>query len=267
MSNTTAKAAKLLVLLVEAETAAAEARKVEARTAKAAERAAARVHKQRAVHAEASKEFNKAERAAKNLITPAVKAAARKSTRQWEKLKGLQEAAKAAKAEATVARRAARTAARRLDRLSLRAATAAARTVETISQRLGETSLTPAAETDRTLAADEIPTVEEIELHATRYATLDRQAKDAAKAADAEKTWLRALPVGTYGRVVITRTPGRSVLDGTQVALDYTARGLTAPRKATRTTFKCDATALLADLADLVDVVETADDLGVILAA
>ncbi|MFJ4627141.1 hypothetical protein [Streptomyces sp. NPDC088847] len=259
MSNTTAKAAKLLVLLVEAEALVAETRKAETRTAKAAERAAARVHKQRAVHAEAGKEFNKAERAGKGVV-----AAARKATRQWEKLKSLQDAAKAAKVEATVARRAARAATRRLDRLSLRAGIAAARTVEKISQRLGETSLTPVAETDAILAADEIPTVEEIELHASRYATLDRQAKDTAKAADAEKAWLRTLPVGMYGRVVITRTPGRSVLDGTQVALDYTARGLTAPRKATRTTFKCDATTLLADLAD---VVETADDLGVTLVA
>ncbi|MGW8703621.1 hypothetical protein ACWGOK_43115, partial [Streptomyces eurythermus] len=105
--NTTAKTAKLMSLLVEAEVLVIETRKVEARAAKVAERAAARA------------------------------------------------------------------AARRLDRLSLRAATSAAQAVEKISQRLGETSLTPAAETDRTLAADEIPAVEEIELHAARYATLD----------------------------------------------------------------------------------------------
>jgi hypothetical protein len=264
MSNTTAKAAKLLDLLVAAEAETAAARKAEARTAKAAERAAARVHRQRAVYAEASREFNKAERAAKHFVTPAVKAAARKATRQLDKLNGLKETAKAAKAEATAARRAARTAQRRMDRLSLRAAIAAGRAVEKIGQRLGENTLTPATETDRTLPVEELPTVEEIELHAARYAVADRKAKDAARTADAEKKWLRALPVGTYGRVVITRTPGGSILDGTQVALDYAARGEVAPRKARKDTFKADASALLADLADL--VLDTTD-VGLLLAA
>ncbi|MFD8509668.1 hypothetical protein ACFV27_00780 [Streptomyces antimycoticus] len=262
MSTTTAKAAKLMTLLVEAEAAVAATAKVDARTAKAAERATWRVHKQRGAVADSRSEFYAAERAGKG-----IKAAARKHTRRVEKLDELKDALREAKAAATVARRAAKAAARRLDRLSLRAAVAASRAVEKIGQRLGETSLTPAAEEDRTLPADQLPTVEEIELHAARYAVADRQAKDAAKAADAEKKWLRALPVGTYGRVVITRTPGGSILDGTQVALDYAARGETAPRKTRKDTFKADATALLADLADLAVVVETADDLGLLLAA
>ncbi|MGA5202766.1 hypothetical protein [Streptomyces variegatus] len=265
MSTTTAKAAKLMTLLVEAEAETTAARKAEARAAKAVETAARRVHKARAVAAEARQAFNKAERAAKHLPTPAVKAAARKSVRCDDKLTEAKEALRTAKAEATVARRASRKAERRMDRLSLRAAVAAGRAVEKIGQHLGETALTPAAETDRTLPVEELPTVEEIELHAARYAVADRQAKDAARAADAEKKWLRALPVGTYGRVVITRTPGGSILDGTQVALDYAARGEVAPRKARKDTFKADASALLADLADL--VVDTADDLGLLLAA
>jgi hypothetical protein len=265
--STTAKAAKLMTLLVQAEAEVTATRKVEARAAKAVETAARRVHKQRAAAAEANKAFNKVERAAKHLVTPAVKAAARKSVRCDEKLAQAKEALRQAKAEATAARRAARKAERRMDRLSLRAAVAASHAVEKIGQRLGENTLTPAAEDDRTLPADQLPTVEEIELHAARYAVADRKAKDAAKAADAEKKWLRALPVGTYGRVVITRTPGGSILDGTQVALDYAARGETAPRKARKDTFKADATALLADLADLAEVVETADDLGLLLAA
>ncbi|MFZ4160476.1 hypothetical protein ACOZDE_18895 [Streptomyces griseoincarnatus] len=262
MSTTTAKAAKLMPLLVAAEAEAATARKDEARTAKAADRAAARVRRQRAAVTEARREAAAAERTGKR-----VAATARKHAGRVAKLDELTEAYRTAKAAATEARRAARAAARRLDRLSLRAAVAASRAVEKIGQRLGETALTPAAEDDRTLPADQLPTVEEIELHAARYAVLDRQVKDTAKAADAEKKWLRALPVGTYGRVVITRTPGGSILDGTQVALDYATRGLTAPRKARKSTFKADASALLADLADLADVVTTADDLGLLLAA
>ncbi|WP_328638412.1 hypothetical protein [Streptomyces canus] len=267
MSTTTAKAAKLMTLLVEAETEAATARKAETRATKAVERAAQRVHKARAAAADASKAFNAAERAAKHHVTPAVKAAARKSVRCTDKLNQAKEILREAKAEATIARRAARKAARRLDRLSLRAAVAASRTVEQISQRLGETALTPVTDEDRTLPVEELPAVEEIELHAARYAAADSKAKTAAREADAEKKWLRALPVGTYGRIVITRTPGGSILDGTQVALDYAARGLTAPRKARKSTFKADTTALVADLAGLAEVVETADDLGLLLAA
>ncbi|MGX1514001.1 hypothetical protein [Streptomyces collinus] len=259
MTSTAATTARIMDRLAAAEATTAEARREEARTARAAERAAARVAAFRPKLAEARKSLRTAERTGKRLA-----AAARVLAGREAKLADLIEAAREAKADASAARRAARTAARRLDRLAMRAAVTAARTVEEISHRLGETALAPAVETDRTLAAEELPTVEEIETHAARYATLDARAKDLAKAADAEKVWLRALPVGTYGRVIITRTPGRSVLDGTQVALDYTSRGLLAPRKLTRQTFKCDATAILADLAE---AAETADEIGIVLAA
>lgn len=257
--NTIAKTAKLMTLLAEAETEAAAARKEEARTARAATRAAAQVKAGRARLAEARRELRTAERTGKRIA-----AATRKATSRETKLAHLVETARAAKADATTARRAARAAARRLDRISLRAAVSASRTVAKISQRLGESSLTPAPETDPILAADQLPSVEEIELHAARYAVADRQAKAAEKVAEAEKKWLRRLPAGTYGRAVITRTPGASILDGTQVALDYADRGLVAPRKSTKQKFKCDATALLGDTAD---AVETADGLGLTLTA
>ncbi|MFB8402166.1 hypothetical protein [Streptomyces sp. NPDC055912] len=64
------------------------------------------------------------------------------------------------------------------------------------------------------------------------------------KAAEVEKKWLRQLPVGTFGRVTVTRTPGGSVLDGDQVALDYADKGLIPPRKARKDTFKAAVTAV-----------------------
>ncbi|MFD9903897.1 hypothetical protein [Streptomyces sp. NPDC059063] len=239
--TTTTKAARLMAQLADAEAATDRARRAESSTARKAARAADRVKAVRARLADARKALRAAERTGKRV------AAARRLTAVREaKLADLTDAARAAKADATAARREARRAERRLNRLSLRTAVAASRTVEKISHRLGETSLTPAPETDRVLAADELPSVEEIEAHALRHADMDKRAKDLTKAADAEKTWLRTLPSGIYGRVVISRSPGRSVIDGTQVALDYTARGLIAPRKSTRTTFKVDATQLTA---------------------
>ncbi|WP_413808152.1 hypothetical protein [Streptomyces sp. OE57] len=243
-SKTTATAARTMARLVEAEDVLTAARREEARAAGVAERATARVIKARTLRTEARKALRAAERSGKGIAA----AARRLATREARVLE-LDETARTARAEATTARRARRAAERRVERISRRAALAATRSVEKITAALGETSLAPAPETDRLLAADELPTLAEIETHAARYTELDRQAKDLAKLADAEKTWLRRLPNGTYGRVVINRTPGRSVLDGAQVALDYTDRGEVPPRKATRTTFKCDATALLADLA------------------
>lgn len=240
MSTTTATAARNLARLVEAEDVLTAARREEARAAGVAERAAARVLKARALRGEARKALRTAERAGKGIAT----AARRFATREARVLE-LVATARARKAEASAARRAARAAARRVERTARRAALAATRSVEKIAAALGENSLTAAPEADRVLDAAELPAVEDIETHAARYAELDRQAKERAKLADAEKTWLRQLPTGTYGRVVINRTPGRSVLDGAAVALAYTARGEVPPRKATRTTFKCDATALL----------------------
>ncbi|MEI5526855.1 hypothetical protein ACKI1J_32335 [Streptomyces scabiei] len=243
-SKTTTTAARTLATLAEAEDVLTAARREEARAAGVAERAAARVIKARTLRAEARQALRAAERAGKGIA-----AATRRLDNREARLAELVETARTRKAEAAAARRATRTAARRAERIARRAALAATRSVEKITAALGETSLTPAPDTDRLLAADEIPAVEEIETHAARYAELDRQAKDLAKLADAEKTWLRQLPTGTYGRVLINRTPGRSVLDGAAVALAYTARGEVPPRKATRTTFKCDATALLEALA------------------
>ncbi|MFH8577160.1 hypothetical protein [Streptomyces zaomyceticus] len=242
--NTTAKTAQMMARLAEAETTAKVAGREETRTAGRADRAAARLTTARAATATARRELRTATRTGKGLA-----AAERRVERLTARCATLATAAQDANAEATTARRAARTATRRLDTLARRAARSAARTVEKIAHRLGETSLTPAAETDRILAAEELPAAEEIEATAAAYDDLDQRAKNLAKQADAMKTWLRALPVGTYGRVVITRTPGRSVLDSAQIALDYAARGQMPPRKATRTTFKCDATALRADLA------------------
>lgn len=243
--NNTAKAAQMMARLAEAETAAKVAGREESRTARAADRAATRAKTARAEAATARRELRTAERIGKGMA-----AAARRAVARTVKADELTEAARTAKQEATAARRAVRAATRRLDALGRRAALAASRTVEAITYRLGHTALTPAAETDHAFAPEEFPAVAEIETKAAQFADLDRRAKDLAKQADAVKTWLRALPVGAYGRVIVTRTPGRSVLDGTQVALDYAARGLTPPRKATRTTFKCDATALLADTAE-----------------
>lgn len=244
MSKTTATAARTLAALVDAEDVLTATRREEARAAGVAERAAARVLKARTARNDARKALRAAERAGKGIA-----AATRRLATREARLLELVETARTRKAEATTARRARRTAERRVERISARAALAAARSVEKITARLGEAVITPAPETDPVLAADELPTVEVIEAHAARHASLDRQAKDLAKLAEAERTWLRQLPNGAYGRVVIMRNPGRSVLDGTRVALDYTARGEVPPRKATRTTFKCDATALLEALA------------------
>lgn len=241
--NTTAKTAQLMARLADAETAAKVAGREETGTAGKATRAAARAATARTDLAAARRDLRTATRTGKGLAV-----AARRVARLETKLADLVDAARTAKTEATAARRAARAATRRLDALGRRAATSAARTVEKIAHRLG--GLPPAVETDAVLTAEEIPAVEVIEDRAATFADLDQRAKDLTKQAEAVKTWLRTLPVGAYGRVIITRTPGRSVLDGTQVALDYAARGAMPPRKATRTSFKCDATALLAaDLA------------------
>ncbi|WP_157961239.1 hypothetical protein, partial [Streptomyces sp. 111WW2] len=154
-------------------------------------------------------------------------------------------AARAAKDEATAARRATRRAERTCERIARRAALTAARTVEKIARRIGESRLATTPAEDKVLPADELPTVAEIEQHAAQFADLDSRAKALGKAADAEKAWLRRLPVGTFGRVVVTRTRGRSILDGQQVELDYLNRfGTTAPRKLSRSAFKVDASAL-----------------------
>ncbi|MEH0410938.1 hypothetical protein [Streptomyces scabiei] len=244
MSTTTATAARNLARLVDAEDVLTAARREEARAAGVAERAAARVLKARTLRTEARQALRTAERTGKGTASAARRLATREA-----RLTELVETARTRKAEAAATRRARRSAERRVERIARRAALAATRSVEKIAAALGDTALTPAPDTDRLLDAAEIPAVEEIETHAARYAELDRQAKDLAKLADAEKSWLRQLPNGTYGRVVINRTPGRSVLDGAAVALAYTARGEVPPRKATRTTFKCDATALLEALA------------------
>lgn len=244
MSKTTTTAARTLARLVEVEDTLTAARRDEARAAGVAERAATRVVKARTARNDARRALRAAERTGKG-----IKAAARRLTTRETRLTELTETARTRKGEATAARRARRTAERRVERIARRAALAATRSVEKIAAALGETALTPAPETDPILPADEIPAVEVIEAHAARHAELDSQAKGAARLADAEKKWLRQLPNGTYGRVVINRTPGRSILDGAAVALAYTARGEVPPRKATRTTFKCDATALLEALA------------------
>ncbi|MFJ8852347.1 hypothetical protein [Streptomyces sp. NPDC102437] len=244
-SKTTAATARIMARLVEAEDVLTAARREEARAAGMATRAAARAKAARTVAAMARRELAKVEAAALTNGGKGLLAATRKADTRTRKAEELTAAAGEAKATATIARRAARTAARRVERIARRAALAATRSVEKIAATLGETSLTPAPEADRVLDAAELPAVEEIETHAARYAELDRQAKDTAKLADAEKVWLRQLPNGQYGGVVITRTPGRSVLDGAQVALHYTDLGKVPPRKNTRATFKCDATALL----------------------
>ncbi|MFE9319093.1 hypothetical protein ACFYNV_29025 [Streptomyces albidoflavus] len=244
MSKTTAAAARHLANLLNAEDALTTATREEARATRAATRATARVLKARTLRTEARKAARAAERTGKGIA-----AATRRLATREARLAELADAARARKAEAATARRARRTAERRMERIARRAALAATRAVEKIATRLGETTLTPAPQADPVLPADELPAVEIVEAHAAQYAALDRQAKDLAKLAEAERTWLRQLPNGTYGRVVIMRNPGRSVLDGAAVALAYAARGEVPPRKATRTTFKCDATALMEALA------------------
>jgi hypothetical protein len=231
--STTAKTAQMMARLADAETALQDARKDEARTERAAARAAARVTTARTTAATARRELATATRTGKGLAT-----ATRRADRAAARLAELTETGRQAKATATTARRAARTAARRLDNLARRAAVSAARTVGEIAERLGRTALTPASTADQILPAEELPGVEEIEEHADRFAELDEKAKQLAKAAEVEKKWLRQIPVGTFGRVTVARTPGGSVLDGDQVALDYADQGLIPPRKARRDTFK-----------------------------
>ncbi|MFP3118126.1 hypothetical protein [Streptomyces sp. Iso 434] len=241
MSKTTTAAARHLANLVIAEDALTTATREEARATRAATRATARVTKARTLRTEARQTARTAERTGKGIA-----AATRRLATRETRLAELVDAARARKAEATTARRARRAAERRVERIARRAALAAARSVEKIAAALGDVALTPAPEADPVLPVDELPAADIVEAHAAQYAALDRQAKDLAKLAEAERTWLRQLPNGTYGRVVIMRTPGRSVLDGAAVALAYTARGEVPPRKSTRTTFKCDATAVLA---------------------
>lgn len=230
--TSTAATAKLMTALVTAEETLRTARAEEGRTARAAERAAARVTKARAAHKEAGKNLAAAERTGKRVVSATARAA-----RAAAKLEELRAAAAVAKQEATEARRAARAAARRVDALSRRAAAAAARTVGEIAHRIGPVA--PAPEAERTLPEDQLPAVEEIQEHADRFADLDAQAKQYAKAAEVERRWLRQLPDGAYGRVTLARTAGRSILDGDQVALDYLhLLNALPPRKASRPAFK-----------------------------
>lgn len=201
---------------------------------RAANRAALRVTAARAKRGEAAKALTAARRAGKGIA-----AAERRVETRTAKVAELVDAGRTAKAAALAARRELRTALRRYDRISLRAATAAARTVGKIADRLGKTSLAKAPAADTILPADQIPAVEEIEARADEFAALDAEAKSKAKQADAVKKWLRQLPVGTFGRVTIARTPGGTVIDGDQVAIDYLDNGLGAPpRKGRRDTFK-----------------------------
>ncbi|MCF3960296.1 hypothetical protein [Streptomyces fuscigenes] len=255
MSKITAAAARHLAVLVDAEDALTTARREEARAARTAERATLRAKDARAKVTEARKALRTAERAGKGLAV-----ATRRLATRMERAARLEQDARTARHAARGARRDAATAARRVERIARRAALAATLSVERITTALGETSLTTPAPEDQLLDGADMPAVEDIETHAVRYAELDRQAKALSKAADAEKAWLRRLPNGQYGGVVITRTSGRSILDGAAIALDYTARGEVPPRKAARATFKSDATAALAAL-------ENADAAALILTA
>ncbi|MER7835322.1 hypothetical protein ABTY98_05265 [Streptomyces sp. NPDC096040] len=252
--NTTAKAAQQMTRLVEAEDALTTARREEAKTAKAAERATARAKAARAKVAEARKLVRAAECTGKG-----VAAATRRLATRMAKAAELQQTARVARYEARLAARAAATAARRMDRLALRAARIASQAVGQIAQRLGEHAATPAAEQDKTLPVEELPAVEEIEQHAERFKALDAEAKAQAKLADAEKKWLRRLPVGQYGRVTVTRTNGGTVIDADQVAVAYLDNGLgVPPRKGRKDTFKVAVEA---------PAVETADEVELVIAA
>nr|WP_107908838.1 hypothetical protein [Streptomyces chartreusis] len=235
---------RTMTALVEAEAARTAALRAETRTRTAQEKAKAAAKTARAEAATARRELRKALRAGQGIA-----AAQRTADSRTARAERLTERAHTARATATQARRAARTAERAYNRCAFRAAVAAGQTVDTIVRHLGEVDLTPAVETDPQLTADQVPPVAEIEAHAARHADLDAQAKDLAKLADAEKQWLRRLPSGAYGRVVIARTPTGSVLDTGRVALDYSARSAVPPRKAKRHALKVDASALLADLA------------------
>lgn len=247
--NSTAKTAELLNLTVEAEAVLVAAQREQKKADRKAARATVRLADQRSRRNEAVKALRAAERAGKG-----VKAAARRVDIQTRQVDTRVDEAREAKATAVAARRAVRAAERRLNRISLRAATAGARTVGRIAERLGKTSLAKTPAADHTLAADELPAVEEIEARADEFAALDAEAKDKAKQADALKKWLRQLPVGTFGRVTITRTPGGTVIDGDQVAIDYLDSGLGAPpRKARKDTFKALVATAIAPAATRLD--------------
>ncbi|MFD5570419.1 hypothetical protein [Streptomyces cadmiisoli] len=253
--NTTAKAAQQITRLVEAQDTLTAGRRQEAKTAKAAQRATTRAKAARAKVTEARTELRKVERAGKG-----VAAATRRLHTRLEKAVILEQAARVARYEARQAARAAATAARRLDRLALHAAATATRMVGEVAQRLGERAATPAPEQDKTLPVEELPTVTEIEAHAERFKALDADAKATAKQADAEKKWLRRLPVGQYGRVTITRTNGGTVIDADQVAVAYLDAGLgVPPRKGRKDTFKV----ALAEA----PAVEVAEDVALVLTA
>lgn len=232
--NSTAKTAELLNLTVEAEAVLAAAQREQNKADRRAERAALKVAAQRGRRNEAVKGLRAAQRAGKS-----VNAAARRVEIQNRQVDTRIEEAREAKAAARDARREVRAAERRLNRISLRAATLGARTVGRIAERLGKTSLAKVPAADVTLPADELPAVDEVEKRADEFAALDAEAKAKAKQADALKKWLRQLPVGTFGRVTITRTPGGTVIDGDQVAIQYLDAGLGAPpRKGRKDTFK-----------------------------
>jgi hypothetical protein len=253
--NTTAKAAQQIARLMDAEDALTTARREEAKTAKAAQRATARAKAARAKVAPARTELRNAERTGKGLA-----AATRRLTSRMTKAAELEQTAREARYTARLAARTAATAARRLDRLALRAATTATRMVGEVAQRLGERMAATAPEQDKTLPVEELPAVKEIEAHAERFKTLDADAKATAKLADAEKKWLRRLPVGTYGRVTVTRTNGGTVIDADQVAVTYLDAGLgVPPRKSRKDTFKV----ALADA----PAVEVAEDVALVLTA
>lgn len=231
--NATKKTAQLMARLADAETTLRATRREEARAERAATRAATRLQTARTDLTAARRDLRTAGRTGKGLAV-----ATRRLATRTARVETLTDAARDAKAAATVARRAARTAARRVDTLGRRAAQSAARTVGKIAERLGRTALAPAPAADRILPAEELPAVEEIEQHADRFEELDAKAKQYSKAAEVEKKWLRQIPAGAFGRVTLARTPGGSVIDGDQVALDYADQGLVPPRKARRDTFK-----------------------------
>ncbi|MDH6489624.1 hypothetical protein [Streptomyces sp. SAI-127] len=252
--NITAKAAQQIARLVDAEDALTAARREEAKTAKAAQRATDRAKAARAKVAPARAELRKAERTGKGLA-----AATRRLTARMAKAADLEQTARVARHQARLAARAARAAARRLDRLALRAATTATRMVGEVAERMGRHTAT-APEQDKTLPVEELPAVKEIEAHADRFKALDADAKATAKLADAEKKWLRRLPVGVYGRVTVTRTNGGTVIDADQVAVAYLDNGLgVPPRKARKDTFKV----ALAEA----PAVEVAEDVALVLTA
>ncbi|MGW3971170.1 hypothetical protein ACWEFD_17960 [Streptomyces ardesiacus] len=250
----TAKAAQQIARLIEAEATLTTARREEAKTAKAAQRATTRAKAARAKVAEARANLRKAERAGKG-----VAAATRRLHARTVKAADLAQAAREARHTARAAARTARAADRRLDRLALRTATTATRLVGEIAHRLGERLAAPAPEQDKTLPVEELPAVEEIETHADRFKALDKQAKDLAKQAEAERKWLRRLPVGVYGRATVTRTNSGTALDGDQIAVDYLDAGLgVVPRKQKKDTFKVAVAA---------PAVETAEDVALVLTA